>query len=476
MKEKFRSEKGIVFSYLSSWKEDCEEKSALYFYVNPSRDKCYDVPQGAISISIWCEDHRDLWEDDVSRGIAELCHKLCERYHADENRMYVLGAEDGATAVWSLLSLYPRLFAAACPVSGYGNPYAIRVVRATKIWTFYRSGEEPANPSGGILKGTKTMLAGCRNMALSLRGRGHQGILETTYENVLPEEILDRNDVKEWMLDQSRANQLEVEYIRPGLWDIEDYFHSSAYLLEGKEKALLIDTCMPVRDDGFYQTVRSLTKLPIEVAITHHHPDHDGNISMFQRVYMHENDIAELMSDYQNGYQPEEKRILSCHLKPLCDGQVFDLGGGIKVRTVELFGHTPGSVVFICDKLNLVFSGDAIGSGEMVLLFGDEEHLTQTVENYQAQLTRFLKELDQLDDPLFFGGHRYQDSSCDHKQWEMVYSGGVSYYNPLCRQVAEDMLGLCGEILAGRVEPKKMVNGLDFRYRRAAIYYLYYFL
>lgn len=475
MKQEFRSEKGIVFSYCSSFKEEIGKNAALYFYVNPQSEKVYDVPKGAVSISLWCEG-RELWEEDVCRGIAELCHTLCEEYHGDENRMYVLGALDGATGIWTLLSLYPRLFAAACPISGYGDPYAIRVVKATKIWTFYRSGEEPESPSGGIVKGNKMMLAGCRNMALSLRGQGHLGIRETVYDREDPEEILNSLEVKNWLLEQDRRNQLEVEFIRPGLWDIEDYFHSSAYLLEGTEKALLIDTCMPVKDDGFYRTVMSLTKLPVEVVITHHHPDHDGNISMFRPVYLHENDIKELLADYQTGYAPENKQILPCNLKPLHDGDVFDLGGGIKVRTVELFGHTPGSVVFLCDKLNLVFTGDAVGSGEVVLLFGEEGRLKEGIENYQKQLARFLKELDQMDDPLFFGGHRYQDSSCDHKQWEMVYSGGVSYYNPLCRQIVEDKLALCGEILADRIKPKELVNGLDFRYRRAAILYLYYFL
>lgn len=474
MKKEFVTEKGITLSYLSSWEQNPLENAALYFYIGPSKDRIYPVP-GGISISVWCE-REDLWEADVCRGISELCHTLCKEYHGDENRMYVLGAEDGATGIWALLALYPRLFAAACPVSGYGDPYAIRVVRATKIWTFYRTGEEPESPSGGIMKGNKMMLAGCRNMALSLRGQGHQGIIETLYQDEEPEEILDRDDVKNWLSEQNRRNQLEVEYIRPGLWDIEDYFHSSAYLLEGTEKALLIDTCMPVKDDGFYQTVRSLTKLPIEVVITHHHPDHDGNISMFRRVYIHENDRKELLLGYQNGDTPEERQILPCNLKSLHDGDVFDLGGGVKVRTVELFGHTPGSVVFLCDKLNLVFTGDAVGSGEVVLLFGEEGRLKEDIESYQKQLTRFLKELEQMEDPLFFGGHRYQDSSCDHKQWEMVYSGGVSYYNPLCRQAVEDKLSLCGEILADRIEPEKRINGLTFRYRRAAIQYLYYLL
>lgn len=152
------------------------------------------------------------------------------------------------------------------------------------------------------------------------------------------------------------------------------------YLLEGKERALLIDT-----GSGFYDlkdTVQNLTKLPYEVAVTHGHPDHAGGIGQFNAVYLHPADIPMLKNITQEqekqygeimwnmpigyrhiwGYTPADAKWGNWghmpKINPLHDGQVLDLGGR-KLTVYHIPGHTAGSCVFLDDQSRIVFSGDA---------------------------------------------------------------------------------------------------------------------
>ena len=53
----------------------------------------------------------------------------------------------------------------------------------------------------------------------------------------------------------------------------------------------------------------------------------------------------------------------------------FDLGGGFTIDSTEVPGHTSHSTVFFLRGKNLVFTGDAIGSGSGVWLFNKESFL-----------------------------------------------------------------------------------------------------
>ena len=57
-----------------------------------------------------------------------------------------------------------------------------------------------------------------------------------------------------------------------------------AYLAEGEEKAVLIDTGCGLGDLRSY--VKSLTDKPITVLLTHGHLDHAPGAVQFEKVYM----------------------------------------------------------------------------------------------------------------------------------------------------------------------------------------------
>ena len=112
-----------------------------------------------------------------------------------------------------------------------------------------------------------------------------------------------------------------------------------------------------------------------------------------------------------------------------------------------------------------------MGSGEIVLLYGQRDELHDVIAGYQKHLRHFIARLEGMAEMTFFGGHRMQDASCELLEQERIVSGGIAYYNPLCLQVARDMEGLCGEILAGRCLPAEDGTALTFKYRRGGIVY-----
>ena len=77
-----------------------------------------------------------------------------------------------------------------------------------------------------------------------------------------------------------------------GVTEITDLSGVHCFLVEGRDKALLIDTMTGLR--GLPAFVATLTDLPVEVALTHGHMDHAGGVFEFGRCYIHPADIPML--------------------------------------------------------------------------------------------------------------------------------------------------------------------------------------
>ena len=75
----------------------------------------------------------------------------------------------------------------------------------------------------------------------------------------------------------------EIEKIDEGLWAIDDKMGCSMYLVEGKNKALLVDT--GVKEGEILPMLKSLTDKPISLALTHAHIDHMYHADEFEEVF-----------------------------------------------------------------------------------------------------------------------------------------------------------------------------------------------
>lgn len=153
--------------------------------------------------------------------------------------------------------------------------------------------------------------------------------------------------------------------------------NETIYLVEGKERSLLIDAGTRIED--LDKIVASITKKPVTLVATHVHPDHTGSaIDYFPEIWINAADmvnVREMMGDYKG------------EIKYLEDGQVFDLGD----RHIEVIftpGHTPGSATFFeTEGRKWGYSGDAFGSGNLLLTTNFSTLLATTtrIERYMVK-------------------------------------------------------------------------------------------
>lgn len=177
--------------------------------------------------------------------------------------------------------------------------------------------------------------------------------------------------------------------INKGTWEIDEFDIASMFLLEGTEKAMLIDTGMGVGD--LRGAVELITEKPLVVVHSHGHIDHTGNARQFEEIWLHPADRhmpipdaverrrfdAEHIAQRQKGSIGAPYNLFNLYpydidvdlrdpgdapmpvIHDLYDGQQFDLGGRI-VTVYECPGHTAGEVVFLDETNRMLFAGDAV--------------------------------------------------------------------------------------------------------------------
>ena len=146
------------------------------------------------------------------------------------------------------------------------------------------------------------------------------------------------------------------------------------YLIDGPEKAMLIDTGFGIGDlKGLVEQI--IGKKPLIVVCTHAHFDHCYGNCQFDKVYCHEYEAPymELKQDShiwdylfdENGkpiwYDFDRRDIVPYRryeIVPCPDGYVFDLGGDHQVELVHLAGHSAGHAGYLDKKNRILFCGD----------------------------------------------------------------------------------------------------------------------
>jgi hydroxyacylglutathione hydrolase len=183
-------------------------------------------------------------------------------------------------------------------------------------------------------------------------------------------------------------------------WRIDDHGADNMYLVEGAEKALLIDTGLGAAD--IMRFVRTLTDLPVIVVNTHGHPDHAGGNSQFAEVHAGEKDfdLIRRFSSREEGDTggptvPDEWRYTGptheAVLVPVGQGFVFELGDR-QLEVIDVPGHTPGGICLLDRQNKLLFSGDNNNPQEWMFL----EH-SRPLEVYLETLQALEARSDEFD-------------------------------------------------------------------------------
>lgn len=170
-----------------------------------------------------------------------------------------------------------------------------------------------------------------------------------------------------------------------------------AYLVEGAQRAAVIDTGMGV--GSLKACLRTLTQKPLIALNTHGHPDHAGGNMEFDNCRMHPADAA-LFRDMCSkefrrfdirriggGEKPELESALlddAALPAPLADGEIIDLGDRM-LTAFHAPGHTPGCACFWDEQSKSLFVGDML-SGQAVWMY----------DGYSEPLRVYLKSLEAL--------------------------------------------------------------------------------
>lgn len=186
-----------------------------------------------------------------------------------------------------------------------------------------------------------------------------------------------------------KNNDVTISQLENQVWVVETSDNTTMYIVEGKDKAMLIDTGTKCAD--LDKIVRKITNKPLYVVLTHFHPDHAGNLAFFDKIYMHRGDtsLVRMMPISYNG-----------KYEYVNDGDIFDLGGK-KIEVVFTPGHTPGSIVLIDRQTGSCFSGDAFGSGQVWLQL--QPHLPITI--YAESCRKMEKIMDEQHITKIYCGH-----------------------------------------------------------------------
>jgi len=147
-----------------------------------------------------------------------------------------------------------------------------------------------------------------------------------------------------------------------------------AYLILGKQKAILFDTGMGISD--IHKVVEELTKLPVIVLNSHTHDDHVGGNWQFKTIYSMDTKFSrenakgsvedaqaeiapgEICGDLPNGFEPKAYRTRPWKItKFMGDGEKIDLGGRV-IQVLATPGHTPDAITLYDRANGLLFTGD----------------------------------------------------------------------------------------------------------------------
>ena len=221
-----------------------------------------------------------------------------------------------------------------------------------------------------------------------------------------------------------KGDDLEIRQIDEHTWHGNGHImaNEAIYIIEGEASALVIDAGTEIKD--YDKIIAQITSKPVTLVATHVHPDHTGSaVNYFDEIFINAGDmvnVEEMMGDYKG------------KIKYLVDGQVFDLGGR-EIEVVFTPGHTPGSTTFMDKAAGYGFSGDAFGSGNLLL--------TTNWSTLLITCQRTLEYMEKYNITKLYPGH-YMGSNCE------------------TQQRLADMLQMSRDVLDGKLAGEKNPHGM----------------
>lgn len=208
-----------------------------------------------------------------------------------------------------------------------------------------------------------------------------------------------------------------ITQIADNTWLISDYYLDNYFLVVGEKEAALIDTGCGI--GNVLDEVKEITDLPIEVLLTHGHLDHCGGMISIDYCYMHPDDEGIAREHYNKpdlikwyietrvpirfpgeGHVEDLKALVPDKdhpfftYKPIKDGDVWDLGGRI-LEAIHTPGHSAGSVCFLDKENRILFSGDTVNTG--IIIMNKPEGTEKELRIYRDSIVKIWARQDEFD-------------------------------------------------------------------------------
>ncbi|VAX34220.1 Flavodoxin, partial [hydrothermal vent metagenome] len=173
----------------------------------------------------------------------------------------------------------------------------------------------------------------------------------------------------------------------------------NAYLIEGSEKTVLIDTVDPSMVDELLTQLENVSKLDYIVSL-HAEQDHSGSIPLILSLYP---DAKLISSPMAKGLLMEFLHIPEESFITVSDGETISLGDKTLKFIYTPWVHWPETMVAYLEEDKILFSCDFFGShiATTSLFVSDEGRVYEAAKRYYAEImmpfrTMIKKNLEKL--------------------------------------------------------------------------------
>ena len=209
------SKRGLNFQFIGNPKWDGRERYPLLIWLHGAGQSGSDneaqmagAPRPMLSeesqkqhpcffLAPQCPSRDIGWKNEVADNLVALIGDLVESLPIDENRIYLTGSSMGGSGTWYLAAKHPRIFAAAVPLCGGGDPKQAAALKTIPFWVFHGDQDDqvPVERSRSMVEAVKAV-GGERMNYTELAGAGHL-ITATVYP---------RTELRDWIFAQHKAS------------------------------------------------------------------------------------------------------------------------------------------------------------------------------------------------------------------------------------------------------------------------------
>ncbi|MDD3361256.1 MAG: MBL fold metallo-hydrolase [Hespellia sp.] len=185
--------------------------------------------------------------------------------------------------------------------------------------------------------------------------------------------------------------------IAPDTWCITNRWKNFMYLIEGEEKAVLIDT-----GDGegnIREVTEKITKKPVMAVNTHGHFDHTGGNPCWPEVWMTKEAALHAKEPFDDLHRQwyNNKRYPDYQIRYFEEGETIELGGR-SLEVISIPAHSEGSVAFLDDRMRYLFCGDELEGGQVIWFVRNEPAaLKEQALMHKKNMEKLMSRLDEFD-------------------------------------------------------------------------------